>query len=130
MTESGARDLVERFIDAYNRFDVAAMCADLHADIEFRNVSDGQIDASTSGLDAFRRLAETSAALFSARLQNLTEWAFEADRARVGIAFEATFAVDLPNGIRRGDTLRLTGESIYAFRDGKISAITDISGHG
>lgn len=129
---SGAKDcrrLVERFIEAYNAFNIEVMLTLVHTYIEFRHMSDGQIDAKASGIDAFRRLAEASKAMFESRHQSITAFAVECDRVLVDIDFVATLATDLPSGMRRGDTIRLSGRSEYTFRDGKIIALDDIGGN-
>lgn len=121
------RELVERYIAAYNRFDVEGMLALLHPEIEFRNVSAGEVDASASGMEEFRRLAEQSKALFSSRRQEITRFQFAGDAAVVDISYEGVLASDLPNGMRAGETLRLKGRSEFGFRDGRIDRITDYS---
>ncbi len=50
-----------------------------------------------------------------------------ADQAEVEISFIGVLAVDLPNGLRRGETLRLEGRTDFEFGDGKILKIADIS---
>ena len=46
--------------------------------------------------------------------------------AVVAIAFRAVVAVDLPNGLKKGQVLNLSGRSEFEFQDGAISKITDI----
>jgi hypothetical protein len=38
----------------------------------------------------------------------------------------AVVAADLPNGIKKGQVLNLSGRSEFEFQDGAISKITDI----
>jgi hypothetical protein len=45
----------------------------------------------------------------------------------VGIDFEGTLAIDLPNGMKAGEVIRTTGRTEFVFRDGLIQQITDIS---
>ena len=45
----------------------------------------------------------------------------------MAIDYRATVAMELPNGLKPGDTLRLQGKSIFRFDDGKIISIEDIS---
>jgi ketosteroid isomerase-like protein len=127
MNHEETRALIERYLDAYNAFDVDAMMAVMHPDIEFKNISGGQVDATAHGVDELRQMAEASKKYFSSRRQTITAFTADGDKASIEVAFEAVPALDLPNGAKAGRTLRLNGRSEFAFRDGKISSITDIS---
>ena len=127
MTADEQRELIDRYILAYNRLDVAGMLALLHPDVEFRNVSGGEVDATASGVEQFGRMAEASTALFSSRRQEVVDLRVEEDRAVVDIRYEGVLAADLPNGMRAGETLRLEGRSEFGFRDGRIDRIADYS---
>lgn len=121
------RALIERYVAAYNSFDVDDMLAVLHPAIEFRNVSGGEVNASASGAEEFRQLAEQSKGLFSSRHQQITGFRADGDTAAVDIRYEGTLASDLPNGMKAGETLRLEGRSEFGFQDGRIDRITDYS---
>lgn len=121
------RALIERYLQAYNAFDVDGMIALLHPDIEFRNIAGGEVTAETSGITSLRTLAEQSKGLFSFRKQTLNRFALHNNQALIEVNFEGVLAADLPNGMKKGETLRLTGRSEFTFHDNKISRITDIS---
>jgi hypothetical protein len=127
MNDDDKRPLIEKYLDAYNVFDIDGMMSVIHPEIDFKNVSGGEVNASASGSDEFRKLAEQSKGLFSKRKQTITKFETNDDLAFIGIDYEGVLAVDLPNGTKAGETLRLTGRSEFAFRDGKIYRITDIS---
>ena len=127
MADDHKRQLVERYIEAYNAFDIDGMLALVHADIEFSNISGGTVTASASGIDAFRQLAERANTLFASRRQTVTHFSSDGDRSVVRVAFEGVLAVDLPDGTKAGDTLTLAGRSEFAFRDGRIISLIDIS---
>ena len=127
MTDTEKRALIDRYIAAYNAFDVAGMMATVHPAIEFENVSGGVVTASASGADAFRRMAEDATALFVSRRQTVTAFDPSGAGASVEVDYEGVLAADLPNGIAAGDTLRLTGRSEFEFADGRIVRIRDLS---
>jgi ketosteroid isomerase-like protein len=127
MNHEETRALIECYLDAYNAFDIDAMMAVMHPDVEFKNISGGQVDATAHGVDELRQMAEASKKYFSSRRQTITAFTADGDKASIEVAFEAVPALDLPNGAKAGRTLRLNGRSEFAFRDGKISSITDIS---
>jgi ketosteroid isomerase-like protein len=127
MNEDDKRSLIERYLDAYNAFDIDIMISTLHPDIEFRNVSSGQVNATAFGADEIRELAEQSKGMFSMRKQTITSFETKDDQAFVGIDYKGVLAMDLPNGMKAGEILQLTGRSEFTFRDGKIYRILDIS---
>jgi steroid delta-isomerase-like uncharacterized protein len=120
-------ELITAYIAAYNRFDLDAMCALLTSDIRFEHHADGTLGVQTDGLHAFRQLAETGAAMFSAREQRVTGMRIDGQHAVVDIAFSGTFARDVPGGPAAGTTVALAGTSAFAFSDGGISRIVDRS---
>ena len=121
------RELIERYLAAYNAFDVPAMLALLHPAVEFRNVSGGEVTAAADGIAQFRELAERAATLFRSRRQTLTRYTATTDGAAVEVDYEGVLAADLSPTLRAGDTLRLAGRSTFGFRDGRIARIVDES---
>ncbi len=121
------RVLIEYYIDAYNSFDIKRMIAAFHPDIEFKNVSGGEVSAIASGIEQFRVLAEQSEKMFSSRQQTIKTFAAAGDRASTEIDYAGVLAVDLPNGMKAGETLQLTGHSDFIFQDQKIYRLTDYS---
>jgi ketosteroid isomerase-like protein len=122
-----ARVLIEEFLGAYNSFDVEAMMELVDPDIEFRNVSGGDVDTAAIGRDEFRELAQQSAFLFSSRQQTPTKFEVDGEVVSVDIAFTGTLATDIPDGMNAGDELRVSGRSEFVFRDDKIYRLTDYS---
>ena len=126
MNQDEKRAAIERYLAAYNAFDIDGMMSVIHDDIHFKNVSSGEVNATASGADEFRTLAEQSRKLFSFRQQTMTSFDMKDDQVWIGIDYEGVLASDLPNGMKAGETLRLKGRTEFAFRDGKIYRITDI----
>jgi len=127
MNPADMRALVDRYIDAYNRMNIAEMLLAVHPDVEFKNISGGVINASTKGIGELKALAEQSVALFSERHQEILSFESHEAKAAASIGFRAVVANDLPNGLKKGQVLNLSGHSEFEFRDGAISKITDIS---
>lgn len=119
--------LIERYIEAYYTFDIETMLSTLHPDITFQNISNGEVNAETHGIEAFRTLAEQSKGLFTSRKQTITHIETNESQTRIDVTFEAILAIDLPNGLKAGETLKLQGSSEFTFRDGKIVSIMDIA---
>ncbi len=127
MENQDKKSLIERFIRAYNCFDVDGMVALLHPECSFQNVSGGEINASAVGISEFRGLAEKSKSVFSSRKQTITSYQFEPEIVTVDIQYEGVLRANLPNGPKAGERIQLTGKSVFKFRDGLIYQITDYS---
>jgi hypothetical protein len=119
--------VIQKYIAAYNAFDVDGMLKLLSPDVRFENRSGAQLTTEASGIDDFRRLAHRAKAMFSEREQRITSLKQSADSIIVRIAYRGQLAVDIPDGPRAGTVLNLNGESEFAFKDGLISKIIDRS---
>lgn len=118
--------IIERYIHAYNAFDIDAMVSLLHPAIEFKNMSNGQVTVQAKGAHEFRALAMQGKTIFSSRKQTIMKYAENGDRATIEVLYTGVFAIDLPEGMKAGETLNLAGRSEFSFRDGKIYTLTDI----
>ncbi|KAA9005020.1 nuclear transport factor 2 family protein [Paenibacillus spiritus] len=127
MSPEEIRRIIEKYVKAYNSFDVEGMIQLLHKDIVFRNFSNGELQTVTRGTEAFRELAEQSSQMFSSRRQTLTAYRASGDQAEVQIDYEGRLAIDLPNGLKAGDTLQLKGKSVFEIKEGRIALIQDYS---
>ena len=90
-------------------------------------MSNGNVDLRTEGLAAFTEQAKVATQYFKQRKQTIESWTLQDSIVEIGISYQAILAIDLPNGLKVGDTLELTGTSIFKFSDGKIKQITDKS---
>jgi hypothetical protein len=127
MKQEEMKETIDRYIDAYNKFDIDAMILVLASDIRFENVSGGEINAKTSGKIEFEALARRSAQLFTSRRQKVTTTKIVGDKAFVEIEFEGVLAQDLPNGLKAGEKMVLRGTSEFVFVNGLVSSIIDRS---
>ncbi|SEF72909.1 nuclear transport factor 2 family protein [Paenibacillus sp. UNC499MF] len=127
MDNRTAVNLVEKYVKAYNAFDIEGMLLLMQEEIVFRNISNGVVNAETKGKEAFRELAGQSKKLFSQRCQTITDINFRGDRLEVQIDYEGTLAADLPNGLKAGEKIALKGKSVFEMEDGKLLLIEDYS---
>lgn len=121
------RQLVEAYIEAYNRFDVAGMLGPLHDEVVFKNISNGEVNLTAADKAQFRAQAEHAEHYFSEREQRITEWQMAGDEVTVLIDYRAVAAVEFPNGLRPGGRLTMQGKSVFRFENGQIISIQDIS---
>jgi hypothetical protein len=127
MSDSRHRALIDRYIAAYNAFDIDGMLALLSSDVRFENYSGNQLTASASGIEEFRQVAEQSKSLFSQREQRVTALEFNHDSATATISYRGRLAPDIPDGPRAGTPLELQGKSAFSFSNGQITKIVDRS---
>ena len=119
--------IIENYIDAYNSFDIDRMLSDMHNDIKFENISNGEVNLATNGIEELRNQAELARPLFKERKQTITDIKFNADQVEVRIDYSGILAVDLSNDLKIGDIIELKGSSIFKFKDDKIIELKDIS---
>jgi predicted ester cyclase len=127
MDDLARQHLIERYIAAYNSFDIEGMAAVLSDSIRFDNIAQGATTHETVGLDAFRTLATSSAAMFASRRQTVLALEFDPAQVIAKIVFEGTLAVDVPDGPRAGTQVAMEGSSTFRFDGEKIAAIVDRS---
>ncbi|MBN2514976.1 MAG: nuclear transport factor 2 family protein [Deltaproteobacteria bacterium] len=127
MNHQEMKDIIDRYIHAYNSFDIHGMLSFMHRDIIFRNISQGQVNLSAKGSDEVRQVAEQAAGLFKSRFQRVENCRFDENTVSVDIDYEDILAGDIPDGPRAGERLKLRGKSVVSFRDGLISSLVDYS---
>ncbi|WP_239478232.1 nuclear transport factor 2 family protein [Hydrogenophaga sp. YM1] len=121
------KELIHRYLRAYQGFDLEGMLALLSPDVRFENHSGGQLTHATDGVQAFRALAEQSMLQFAEREQRIVRLRFQQDAAVADVAYRARLAVDLPGGPSAGAVLALRGRSEFSFKAGRISRLVDRS---
>ena len=119
--------LIERYISSYNARDIDGMLACVTNDVIFENISNTGQSMRLEGKDAMGQVAELSCNAFSYRRQRLISLVHSPDRAAAEVEFEGKAAVDLPNGVRAGETMKLRGASFFEMRGGLLSRIADYS---
>jgi hypothetical protein len=127
MVDKEKQALINRYVKAYNAFDVEGMINTVSNNIEFENISQGEVNAYSKGIHEFRELAEQGQLLFSSREQSITAMETLDEQIITHIDYRGVLATDLPNGLKEGEVLTLTGQSIFSFQEGKISRIQDVS---
>lgn len=121
------QQIIENYIESYNNFDIEGMLNDLDGNVQFENISGGEVNLSIKGLSAFREQAEKAKAFFSRRQQTIRSFLHSGNQTEIEIDYHAILAVDFPNGLKKGDAINLQGKSVFTFDDSKITSITDIS---
>ena len=121
------KQIVEHYVNSYNSFDVAGMLKNLDQEIIFENMSNGVVDLRTDGIEDFRIQAETATQYFKERTQKIVSWTYSDTTVTIMIDYKAILNMDLPNGMKKGDTLEMKGQSQFEFKNDRIVKILDVS---
>lgn len=121
------KTIIEKYIAAYNSFDVNGMTQYVHQDICFKNIANGQLNLTLEGIEKFEVQANAVKAYFKDRKQTITAWTFDEDKVIIDIDYFAIVAQEFPNGWKVGDTIELKGQSEFTFKEGRIIQIVDRS---
>jgi len=54
MKQQEMKDIIEKYIQAYNSFDIDGMLSLMYDDVEFKNISGGNINLTTNGIKELR----------------------------------------------------------------------------
>lgn len=119
--------VIDNYISCYNARDIKGMLACVTDDVVFENISNTGQSMRLEGKEAMGQVAELSCNAFSYRRQRLISLIHTAGRAAAEVEFEGKAAVDLPNGIRAGETMKLRGASFFEMRGNLLSRIADYS---
>ena len=120
------RSMIECFVHAFNSFDVDAMVSLLDPDVEYRCIVAGTVLHGATGIEEFRSLGEQWQIRYSSRKLTVMELYQKGSQVVMEISYAAVLAVDSADGMKAGDTVKREGISEVAFRDEKISSITEI----
>lgn len=120
-------EIIRRYIANYNDRDIDAMLACVTDDVVFENISNAGQSMRLDGKVMMRQVAEVSGNAFSYRRQRLINLVTGGGKAAAEIEFEGRAAVDLPNGIKAGETVKVRGASFFEFRGPLLCRIADYS---
>jgi Asp-tRNA(Asn)/Glu-tRNA(Gln) amidotransferase C subunit len=121
------KNIIENYVKSYNEFDIEGMTENLTENVVFENISNENVDLRTEGITEFKKQAESAKQYFTQRKQTIESWKFNEPKITIEIDYKAILAFDLPNGLKKGDTLELKGKSEFEFENKKIKRITDKS---
>ena len=120
-------DIINRYIQSYNDRDIEGMLDCVTEDVIFENISNASQSMRLEGRDQMGEMARLSGNAFSYRRQRLINLIIGEGKASAEIEFEGKAAVDLPNGVRAGETVKIRGASFFEFRGRLLSRIADYS---
>ena len=114
-------EIIRKYIAAYNERDIDAMLTHVTEDVVFENISNTGQSMRLEGKEMMRQVA------FSYRRQRLINLVSGAGKAAAEIEFEGRAAVDLPTGVKAGQSVKVRGASFFEFRGPLLCRIADYS---
>ncbi len=120
-------DIINRYIKSYNDRDIDGMLDCVTEDVVFENISNTGQSMRLEGRELMGQVATLSGNAFSYRRQKLVNLVLGTGKAAAEIEFEGKAAVDLPNGVKAGEAVKIRGASFFEFRGRLLSRIADYS---
>ncbi|MGH1420781.1 MAG: nuclear transport factor 2 family protein [Hyphomonas sp.] len=120
-------EIISRYIACYNARDIDGMTDCVTEDIIFENISNSGQSMRLEGKEMMSQVAELSGNAFSYRRQRVVNLVIGSGKAAAEIEFEGKAAVDLPNGVKVGETVKVRGASFFEFRGNLLCRIADYS---
>lgn len=120
-------DMITKYIKSYNSRDIEGMLDCVTEDVIFENISNTGRAMTFEGRDKMREVADLSGNAFSYRRQKLISLVIGQGKAAAEVEFEGKAAVDLPNGVKAGETIKVHGASFFEFRGQLMCRVADYS---
>ncbi|MDQ4122851.1 MAG: nuclear transport factor 2 family protein [Acidobacteriota bacterium] len=127
MNQEKQKQVIEKYVEAYNNFDTETMLSLFDSECSFENYSGDELTSSAKGLAELRAMMEQGKNVFVSRRQIISALSFQNGTAIAEIDYQGKLKIDLPNGLKAGDDLKLKGRSEFEFQDGLIKSLKDFS---
>ncbi len=118
--------IIQNYLDAYNRKDVAAIVACVADGVVFENVSNAGQSMKIEGRAAFAELAGQAATMFTTRRQTIRNAVVDGDRVALEVDWTGTPAIDL-GSMKAGEPVAMRGASFMTIAGGMLTQIVDLS---
>jgi len=118
--------VIERYLSAYNKGDVAALVGCVDEGIVFENISNSGPSTAIEGREAFARLAAEAATMFTSRNQSVRTAVVSGNMVALEVDWSGTPANDI-GPMKAGVSVAIRGASFITITNGKIVRIVDIS---
>ncbi len=121
------KEIISRFMSAYNSHDIDSMLKLIHPYILFKNVSSGRVNVQTVGREEFIKLIKKTAEIFKDREQKIVSYEEADDRVKVEVQYHAKVEIDQPDGKKSKDDISMHSRSEFTIKDGLIYSMIDKS---
>src|SRR5699024_9461386 len=112
-------NIINKYNNGYKQFENKKKVTNLEDNIVFENIQKNDIRLSLKGLTAFKQQAETAKTYFAKRTQTVKSFRHFDNSTEIEIDYTAILAMDFPNGLKKGQELKLSGKSVFEFKKTK-----------
>ena len=119
--------IIKNYIEGYNQFNIDKMVNAFDDNIIFEKIQNDKTNMSLNGIVEFKLQAEQAIAYFSKREQKIKSFNHTEKTTEIEIDYEAVLGMDFPNGLKKGQQVKIIGKSVFEFEGNKIIKLTDIS---
>lgn len=119
--------IFQRYLLAYNSFDVNGMLEMLSDEVNFANYSNGVMTASASNKCEFKELANKGKWIFDERKQEIVSMRPLENGLEAKIRFLGKLSDEVAKEVHSGHYVEIYGTSKVEFRDRKIVRLVDRS---
>ena len=119
--------IIDEYIKAYNEFDVDGMIKNVHENLEFKNIANGEVNFELKGKNAFKKQIKQAFTIFKKREMKIIEQEFNEDIVENKIDFKGVLAMDISDELKKNDLIKLQSKAIFKLKNGKIVSIEDIN---
>ena len=127
MKEKRMKRIIHEYIKDYNEFNAEGMIKNIHEDVEFKNIANGEVNFELKGKNAFKKQIKQAFAIFKNREMKIVKQKFEDDIVENEVDFKGVLAMDISDELKKFDLVKLQSKSIFKFKNGKIISIEDIN---
>jgi ketosteroid isomerase-like protein len=118
-------NVIRTYLDSCDAMTLDRLAGCLAADIVYDHRSNAGPSAGVVGAEAVLRLAERNFRALRRRRHTVHGIVADGDRVAVELEVEMVAAEVLPNGWQPGQTIRLSGVSVFTLRGDKIAGLRD-----
>lgn len=127
MKEKLMKKIVDLYYKSYNEFNIGGMIKNIHEDIVFQNIADGEVNFELKNKESFKKQIEQAFALFKNREMKIIEQKFGDNMVENKIQFKGVLAMDVSDELKKYDLIKVQSKVIFKFKNGKIISIEEIN---
>lgn len=120
------KEKVQKYISAYNNFDIETMISLLHNDCIFESKQNNIVTLRTKGKPDFRQICNLSKNNYKYRKLVIEDFKEYENTLELKLYFKATLAVDIPDLGKKNEQISFETKSIFEFKNTLIYKIINI----
>jgi len=120
------KEIVQKYINAYNNFDIETMVSLMHNDCIYEGKTKGIQSFCIKGKHSFRQINMLSKNNYTFRKQVIEGFIESMNKVEVNLYFKAILAVDVSELGKKGEEIAFETKSVFEFKNGLIYKLTNL----